>query len=440
MATLTALAPNRRSFVAKKKVGGQITIRKDVRAMSAQDVSNFRLAVWTMAQRKDNLGFQYVASYHGIDQFLCVHGKPGFALWHRPYMLTFEQAMQDFVPGVYLPYWDWTSQTEIPQIFLDPTWVNPTTGNTEPNPLLGQPMNGGPVTTRDPGSLADIQALAPLVATALLQTTYDAFSPDLENPHNLLHVWVGGEMGSVPTAAYDPLFFAHHCFIEYAFCQWQDANPGAAQPTDITPNPLSWGVTVDQIWNYHNLGYAYEPYNIATLNLTGVVTPTATAANTLDAAVLDRPTLASGDTVTYFSLGEIDPDFHRAEVRFEGVTPPEGSFSIRVYVNEPKADASTKTDGNPNYLGTQGFFGHGPLCYGDEGHCDPKPRDIYDLRPQHHFDPIKMRLNVTRQLRALVRAGKKLDNAPVTLVVVDARGKEIDETGLHFEGFSLIVS
>jgi len=444
MAIVTALAPNRRSFVAKKKVGGQITIRKDVRDMKDQDVINFRAAISMMAARSanvqtDTLGYQFLASYHGIWQNLCQHGTPAFALWHRPYMLAFEQTMQDLVPGVYLPYWDWTSQFEIPSIFTDATWTNPATGNVEPNPLLAQPMNGGAPTQRDPGTAADLQAFAPLVAQALLDSTYDAFSPDLENPHNQLHMWVGGDMGSVSTAAFDPLFFAHHSFIEYAFCQWQDAHPAASPPGDVPPSSLTPWASLAELWNYHSLGYQYEQYSPPPLNLTGAVQPVPTAGNSLDAAVLDRPTLASGDTVTHFSLGEIDPEFHRAEVRFEGLTPPKDSFTVRVYVNEPKANAKTKTNGNANFLGAQGFFGHGQ-CFGDAGHCDPKPRDIYDMRPKHHYDPVKVRLDVTRPLRALVAAGAKLDDAPVTLVVVDSKGVEIPECGLHFEGFSLAIS
>jgi tyrosinase len=445
MATLMALAPGRRSFVAKENVGGQVTIRKDVRAMSDQDVVNFRTAIAGMAQISANVagdsrGYQYLAGLHGNPNYYCQHGTPGFALWHRPYVQAFEQAMQDIVPGVYLPYWDWTSQTEIPQIFLDETWTNPSTGATEPNPLLGQPMYGGPVTTRSPGPLGDIQALAPLVAQALLDTNYDSFTPDLENPHNGLHVWVGGDMGQVDSAAYDPLFFAHHCFVEKVFCQWQDAQPGASEPSDVPPQMLvPWGVTIDQIWNYKNLGYRYEPYGNVALSFTGPVKPVPTAANTMDAAILPRPTLKSGDTVTYFQLGKVDSDFHRAEIRFEGLTPPKDSFSVRVFVNEPGANATTKTDGNPHFLGFQAFFGHGQ-CTGDEGHCDPKPRDIFDVRPKHHYDPIKVRLNVTRPLRALINAGEKLDNAPVTLVVVDPKGAELHDSGLHFEGFALVIS
>jgi tyrosinase len=59
----------------------------------------------------------------------------------------------------------------------------------------------------------------------------------LENPHNYIHLAVGGfdiptynaspiagangDMGENDTAALDPIFYFHHCFIDYTFWTWQ---------------------------------------------------------------------------------------------------------------------------------------------------------------------------------------------------------------------------
>ena len=59
----------------------------------------------------------------------------------------------------------------------------------------------------------------------------------LESPHNFIHLAVGGfdiptynaspiagangDMGENDTAALDPIFYFHHCFIDYAFWTWQ---------------------------------------------------------------------------------------------------------------------------------------------------------------------------------------------------------------------------
>jgi len=60
----------------------------------------------------------------------------------------------------------------------------------------------------------------------------------LENPHNAIHLAVGGfyqegelnanpisgangDMGDNETAGFDPIFYFHHCFIDYTFSVWQ---------------------------------------------------------------------------------------------------------------------------------------------------------------------------------------------------------------------------
>lgn len=86
----------------------------------------------------------------------------------------------------------------------------------------------------------------------------------LEYPHNYIHLAVGGfdipaydaspidgangDMGENDTAALDPIFFFHHCFIDYAFWTWQrrhdathgfsiDINdPGAAYIANASAN------------------------------------------------------------------------------------------------------------------------------------------------------------------------------------------------------------
>ena len=63
----------------------------------------------------------------------------------------------------------------------------------------------------------------------------------LEEPHNAIHLSLGGffqravynadpirgangDIGENNTAAFDPIFFFHHCFVDYVFWQWQVRN------------------------------------------------------------------------------------------------------------------------------------------------------------------------------------------------------------------------
>ncbi|WP_284126191.1 tyrosinase family protein [Parerythrobacter aestuarii] len=74
----------------------------------------------------------------------------------------------------------------------------------------------------------------------------------LESPHNYMHLAVGGfdvpgqgnispiagangDMGENNTAGLDPVFFFHHCFIDYVFWKWQQRS-GSTQNLTIDPN------------------------------------------------------------------------------------------------------------------------------------------------------------------------------------------------------------
>ncbi|KAJ8131191.1 hypothetical protein O1611_g2437 [Lasiodiplodia mahajangana] len=98
----------------------------------------------------------------------------------------------------------------------------------------------------------------------------------LESPHNAIHLAVGGfyqkgkynadpiigangDMGDNETAGFDPIFYFHHCFIDYVFWKWQEfhnkTSPGsidveAGDPGTIVPNDeampyLPPGTTLD---------------------------------------------------------------------------------------------------------------------------------------------------------------------------------------------------
>jgi tyrosinase len=49
----------------------------------------------------------------------------------------------------------------------------------------------------------------------------------LEGIHDMVHVDVGGagHMGNVPVAAFDPIFWLHHCQVDRLFCLWQAVYP-----------------------------------------------------------------------------------------------------------------------------------------------------------------------------------------------------------------------
>ena len=82
---------------------------------------------------------------------------------------------------------------------------------------------------------------------------------------------------------------------------------------------------------------------------------------------------------------QLDPEFSRADIEFEGVDHSGASYEGRVFLNNPRADATTPLTSEKGYAGTFHIFGHGG-CFGDdEGHCTVRPRRAYDPRPAHPF-------------------------------------------------------
>src|SRR5947207_3136553 len=116
-----------------------ITHRKNILDLTKAELSALREAFIKVYAIKDERGYQHHAGIHGYPlPVYCQHGTPMFAVWHRPYLYMFEKALQDQVPGVTIPYWDWTAaeaQTNgLPKAYTDATYKD--ANNTKPNPLL----------------------------------------------------------------------------------------------------------------------------------------------------------------------------------------------------------------------------------------------------------------------------------------------------------------
>ncbi len=204
--------------------------RKDQANLTAVEQQRFLCAFNTL---KENGVLGQLVDIHGVPSHLA-HSTQRFLPWHRIYLLKFEQALQSIHPDVTLPYWDWTQPSEqaIPawlQSFL-PTVITPT-----------QNIN----VVRFPQSSASLATIASNVPAVMGQTDFTSFTAQLQGVHNGVHVWVGGSMGSVPTAPADPIFWMHHANIDRLWWLWQTSpqgtgkNPilsGAAAVMDPWPN------------------------------------------------------------------------------------------------------------------------------------------------------------------------------------------------------------
>jgi len=153
------------------------THRKNILDLTAAELAALREAFGKVYQINDERGFQYHAGIHGYPlPVYCQHGNPLFAVWHRPYLYLFEKALQDQVPGVTLPYWDWTAPEAqvngLPKAYTAETYED-ISGKSQANPLFqsvitfkGTEYNQ---TSRDPGALSTLKTLVKQVTKAQIQ-------------------------------------------------------------------------------------------------------------------------------------------------------------------------------------------------------------------------------------------------------------------------------
>jgi tyrosinase len=233
----------------------------------------------------------------------CQHQSWYFPPWHRGYLIALEAHIRAAVVGLggpshwALPYWNYLgpdNQYEIPPAFTQQNLPDGT-----PNPLF--------VTARyGPNSDGNIFIPIPPVSQACLSNTLytgsNAATPrpgfggpktkfshsgnrsgNLEdNPHNQVHVDVGGNAPTGPTyglmsdpglAGLDPIFYIHHCNIDRMWAVWNgtgNANPTAASwlkgPAASggrkfampMPDGSSWVYTPADVNSLAQLNYTYD--------------------------------------------------------------------------------------------------------------------------------------------------------------------------------------
>jgi tyrosinase len=184
------------------------------------------------------------------------HSGPVFLPWHRYMLLMFEFYLQDAVEddSFRLPYWDSAADAELADPRSSNLWSDEILGQftngdwrvrLEPNPTGRNPRIVDRPLQRElglSGSMATPAQVQDLIRT---QAVYDmepytmqvdGFRNHLEGwdgvgHHNLVHIWIGGDM-AVSTSPNDPAFFLHHCNVDRIWAAWQQRYPNA----DYVPN------------------------------------------------------------------------------------------------------------------------------------------------------------------------------------------------------------
>lgn len=217
----------------------------------------------------DNRSWIFWGEYHGFNRFDCWHhgsvGGQSFAFdlflpWHRAYLHYFEKVIMAENSQATLPWWDWTSpvshQVGIPASFAAPQ------SNGQPNPLATGPVPPGfrtnpPRTQRNPGNPSQLPTKQTIDGILALSSFQD-FSNQVQNQHDRIHGWTGGDMGVIAGSAFDPIFWSHHCMIDRLWYMWQLKHGVDNIPPSFLGQTLApFAVTVRDVLDIRRLGYDY---------------------------------------------------------------------------------------------------------------------------------------------------------------------------------------
>ena len=251
----------------------------------------------------------------------CQHYGWYFLPWHRGYLLALEaQLRTDIVaaggPATWaLPYWNYFGpNTEFnlpaaftaPQLPPSPPGLRITLPNPAPNPLLvtaryGPDGNGTVYVPTPAGILAHPHdpnfADGPVTDPSMSVTDFvsggttgygfggdgpaqflhfGSSMGDLEqNPHNLVHVYVGGNqnlngpeglMSDPGLAALDPIFYLHHANIDRMWAVWNSSNANPSDP-GWTNGPQDQGFIMPMAGAGGSTAWPYTPALVAALGL-----------------------------------------------------------------------------------------------------------------------------------------------------------------------------
>ena len=392
-----------------------IRYRRNIDCLTSNQLHDLREALAAMFELppEDENSFEKIAGLHGQPwPSYCIHGFPGFLTWHRAYMEVFEKALQCCCnQSISLPFWDWSSgpSTGVPSACSTATYVH-RDGDTVPNPLYAGPLPafaGGGMTARSSAiDTTPFDNAATGAQNALNKATFSIFQSSLSGPHGLVHVTVGGQMGSVPYAGFDPIFFLNHSNVDRIWAQWQNTHPGSLPADEASleldpfnkPYSSDWKTGAD-FATTDQLGYRYTNFCYVLPNWWDI-----------------------------FKF-RLDPHWFKMEIRsaklvLKSDRMPVRSMEIRVFINEPEPSVKTPTLGNPRFAGSLGMFG---MTAGIEAPMEMK------RRPNQRFD---LELDISR---TLAEQGKSGEEVSMKLVPVSIDGQAVSPDKANIEGIDILV-
>jgi polyphenol oxidase len=400
--------------------GGPVRIRKSVFELSSAEITRLKAAYAALRNvyRDDPRSWYSQGLVHcwycsgALDNLngMEIHGGWWFLAWHRAYLYFHERILGNLIgdPTFALPYWDWDSCTDN---------VNDMTGRNRfpgevygfpgesSNPLHDASRSAGP-NDRIPPIYLGPTLMKPIMSAASFPEFGGSGNQELprrtpaegdaqqmgqieQTPHGMVHVWTTDptfasntpvpNMGALASAAFDPVFFAHHANIDRLWDVWMQTT-GHANPNNgrwlqqyflFYDHLQTWtGILINQTTDAEaSLSYRYQPPSWPAAPPAGPVPMTAPApriaprfaeaaplsaplielsTGTQPKILLPQPTTVQVAVPQQVKAGmtalAAPASIQKLVLRIDGVEiPADRRVIVQVYVNRPDITAAARS-------------------------------------------------------------------------------------------------
>lgn len=211
----------------KPKVGNTDRVRRSLSELSKDDVDLLKKAFKGIMDRDsdDPTSYFKIAGIHWFpntppNEAYCQHHVAHYHMWHRAYLLQFEDALRsvpDCAP-VTLPYWDFSERL--------PGWMYRAPFKSYTLPLGVHPAYpAGHKTERYTAARIannfDDEGILDTIDEALKKPSWESFNATIEGAHDSGHPSSGPSLAHPDIAAFDPLFWFFHANWDRLWWRWQ---------------------------------------------------------------------------------------------------------------------------------------------------------------------------------------------------------------------------
>ena len=195
--------------------------------------------------------------------------QAAFLPWHRVFLRRMEGELQRIDPKVTMPYWNWALDSEDPagSPVLSPDFFggsgDPETSFCVTEGSFSDLSNETCVKRLIPRDSGGFLTLSNLKEVLVENPDYGRFVNTMENGlglHGHLHMFLGGDMARVNSPK-DPLFYAHHAFIDKLWWEWQMMHNELGSPAykgNATAPLYPFEESASDVFSVEDMGYTYS--------------------------------------------------------------------------------------------------------------------------------------------------------------------------------------